>query len=181
MPAAQHPVRRLARRVAVAVGVGLVLPLSWTPETVADHARATALLASISLVALLAVRRMPTAEDRYAEALVHATALEVRLGHVRAATTHHREGRAHAVVTWREAQTVLLDADHRPIATVPRNALAQGWTMSLRFDDPGVPQLLARDRGHLTLVAAVDTENDPWARVGNAPLHVERCDVAFSA
>ena len=97
----------------------------------------------------------------------------------RVATVHAREGRMQAVVTWREAQTALLDADGRSLASVGRNALAQGWTMSLRVDDPDVLLMLGPDGGRMTLVAAVDREHDPWARVGNSPLRVERCDVAL--
>lgn len=181
MTAASRTWRRVLRRVAVAVALGLVLPLSWTPLTVAEHARAAALVASVVLVSLLVVRRPPTAEDHYAAALVHAVALEVRLGHVRVAAVHERDGCTQAVITWREAQTVLLDATHEPLAEVRRNVLAVGWTMSVRVDDAAVLRQLRSDTGRLTLLAAVDTENDPWARVGNSPLLVRRCDVAVSA
>lgn len=179
MTAASTTWRRLWRRVAVAVALGLAAPLSWAPLTPAEHVRASAFLASLVLLALLAVRRMPTAEDRYAAALHDAVALEVQLGHVRVATVHAREGRTQAVVTWREAQTALLDADGRALASVGRNALSQGWTMSLRIDDPEVLLLLGPDGGRMTLLAAVDRKHDPWARVGNSPLRVERCDVAL--
>ncbi len=181
MTAASTTWHRLWRRVAVAAVLGLAAPLSWAPLTLAEHARASAFLASLALVTLLAVRRMPTAGDRYAAAMHDAVALEVQLGHVRVATVHAREGRTQAVVTWREAQATLLDADGRALASVGRNVLAQGWTMSLRVDDPDVLLVLGPDGGRMTLLAAVDREHDPWARVGNSPLRVERCDVAMSA
>ncbi len=181
MTAASRTWRRVTRRLVVALALGLVLPLSWTPSTMAEHARAAALVASVALVSLLAVHRPPTAEDRYAAALVNAVALEVRLGHVRVASVHEREGRTHGVITWREATATLLDADGRPLAMVMRNALATGWTMSVRFDDPVLPKQLGTDSGRMVLHASVDTEHDPWARVGNSPLRLQRCEVAVSA
>ena len=75
----------------------------------------------------------------------------------------------------------LLDADGRRLATVMRNALATGWTMSVRFDDPVLPKQLGTDAGRMVLHASVDTEHDPWARVGNSPLRLQRCEVAVSA
>ena len=54
MTAASRTWRRVARRLVVALALGLVLPLSWTPSTVAEHARAAALVASVVLVSLLA-------------------------------------------------------------------------------------------------------------------------------
>jgi len=173
--------RRATCRLLAALVVGLVVPLSWTPSTVAEHARAAAVVASLAALALLAVRRPPTAVERYAAALHHAVALEVQLGHVRVATVHEHDGRTHAVVTWRESQTILLDDEHRPLASIGRNMLALGWTMSLRVDDPDVLQRLRPEGGRITVLAAVDRDHDPWARVGNSPLHVERCDVAVRA
>lgn len=181
MTAASRTWRRVVRRLVVALALGAVLPLSWTPSTVAEHARAAALVASVALVSLLAVRRPPTAEDHYRAALVHAVALEVRLGHVRVASVHERDGRTHGVITWREATSVLLDGDHLPLATVMRNVVATGWTMSVRFDDPELARQLGNDPGRMVLVASVDTEHDPWARIGNSPLRLQSCDVAVSA
>ena len=73
------------------------------------------------------------------------------------------------------------DAAHAPLTSIGRNHLATGWTMSVAFDDDAVPRLLARDRhgGGLSLLAAVDAAHDPWARIGNSPLHLRRCDVDF--
>lgn len=181
MTATSSTWRRVSRRLVIAVAVGLAAPLAWAPLTALEHARATWVIASLALVALLAVRRIPTAEDRYAAALPHAVALRVRLGHVRVATTHERGGRATAVVTWREAQTELLAVDGRSLASIGRNVLDLGWTMSLPLDDAEIARLRGPDGGQLVLLAAVDTEHDPWARVGNSPLHLQRCEIALRA
>lgn len=181
MAAAGTPWRRVARRLGIAVALGLVAPLSWAPLSAVEHVRAAWLIASIALVALLVVRRIPTAQDRYAAALVDAVALRVRLGHVRVAAAHARDGRPTAVVTWREAQTDLLDRHGRVLAGIGRNALATGWTMSVRLAEADIAWLLGPDGGRLELLAGVDTDHDPWARVGNSPLLLQRCEVALSA
>lgn len=173
--------RRLARRLVLVLAGAVVLPFAWEPATVADHVNAALVLASLSAAAMLAVHREPTEDERYAAALPNAVALRVDLRHARVAATHERDGRTHVVLTWREARTVLLDAAHAPLTSIGRNHLATGWTMSVAFDDDAVPRLLARDRhgGGLSLLAAVDAAHDPWARIGNSPLHLRRCDVDF--
>lgn len=181
MAAARTTWRRVARRLVVAIALGLAAPLSWAPLTLGEHLRAAWVVASIALVALLVVRRIPTAQDRYAAALVDAVALRVRLGHVRVAAAHESDGRPTAVVTWREAQTDLLDREGHVLAGIGRNALATGWTMSVRLDEADIAWLLSPDGGRLELLAGVDIDHDPWARIGNSPLLVRRCEVALSA
>ena len=164
--------------LAAAVSV----PSAWEPVDRAGYARSSAWVAVVLSALVVGLHRERDQASNYAHALTRAVALEVHLGHVRAASVHLRDGRVFVTVIWREQRTMLLDADCHVLAARPRNVLVDGWTMSFELDDLPLAQTVASDTsgGTIVLHASVDLVGDPWATLGNGEVHIDTCVLDFS-
>ncbi len=171
------------RTVALLAAVTLALPLGVTTYDPAAYLATSSMLLAVQLAVTLSVRWEEPPVTTYTRALAHAAALHVHLRHVRVAALHDVRGLTLVTVTWRAATTVALDADGRPLASLARNGLVDGYTLTLPFADADVARLLAADArgGDLSVYATTDLATNPDANVLDHGLHLDQYDVEFAS